>query len=134
MKNKIMLLITVLALLFCFGCNETKTEEGNVVEVSHGADIDSADLKHAPNIISIAAIVVIITRFTQPVLTISLRVSFPNLYNILNSHNQSFGICFFTFDLKFLFICTCLNVSYNFALIQSNNSFPKIVNHCIIVC
>lgn len=28
MKNKIMLLITVLALLFCFGCNETKTEEG----------------------------------------------------------------------------------------------------------
>ena len=28
MKNKIMLLITVLSLLFCFGCDKTKTEEG----------------------------------------------------------------------------------------------------------
>lgn len=58
------------------------------------AEIDNAVLKQAPNIIKIAAIVVIITTLTQPVLMMSPKVSFPSLYNILNSHSQSLGMCF----------------------------------------
>ena len=80
-------------------------------------DIDNAVLKHVANIIKIAAIVVIITILTQPVRLISLHVCIPNRYRILNSHNHPFGICFFTFVFRLLFISTCLCIFYFFSVI-----------------